>query len=347
MNRSNIAKSGRTLSIMPTYTCPAACKDCGTLSSPQDHNKISIETIKSAIDQARTLDFVNVVFTGGEPTLRWRDLLEGIRYASDAGFPTRVVTNAHWARTMERAQRVIDALVAAGLTEINFSTGDEHVRFIPVDNIYNAIESSFGTRMPIALMIELRRERKVTRSAFEAHERFRAFSKEDLKRLKITESPWMPLDPLTAGDYSGGIAATRENVSTSLPCDNVMQTYVVEADGRVASCCGLGMRMIPELNIATVDEPQFLAKAIERAEDDFVKLMIRYWGPNRIVAWAAEKDPTILWEGMYAHHCQTCKRMYSDEKIKKIIREHYKEAMTDVVFTEYLYEIHIPNMALE
>src|SRR5687767_12928754 len=125
----SIFARSKTLSVMLTYACPAACKNCGTSSSPHDKNKLNIETALSGIDQARSLGFDNVVFTGGESTLRWRDLLVAIRHAKTLHFPTRLVTNAHWATSLDRASALTRELHEAGLDEINFSTGDEHVRF--------------------------------------------------------------------------------------------------------------------------------------------------------------------------------------------------------------------------
>src|SRR6185295_7777711 len=94
---SDLYKGGRTLSVMPTYACPAQCKNCGTVSSPRDRNNIGLDTMLSAINQASELGFFNVVFTGGEATMRWDDLIEAIRQANRLKLPTRLVTNAYWA----------------------------------------------------------------------------------------------------------------------------------------------------------------------------------------------------------------------------------------------------------
>src|SRR5258707_4251089 len=132
-------KGGRTLSLMPTYACPAHCKHCGTLSSPSDRNSIPLETMLSAIDQAKKLGFLNIVFTGGEATLRWVELVEAISYANRLQLPTRLVTNAHWATNEQEATHRVRDLVDAGLKEINYSTGDEHLKYIPLDNVVYGI----------------------------------------------------------------------------------------------------------------------------------------------------------------------------------------------------------------
>ena len=90
----------KTLSVMPTFTCPASCSNCGTLSGPHDSTNIGLDKIIKAIQEAKELDFYNVVFTGGETTLRWDDLLLAITEARKLGLPTRIVTNAHWATSL-------------------------------------------------------------------------------------------------------------------------------------------------------------------------------------------------------------------------------------------------------
>jgi hypothetical protein len=37
----------------------------------------------------------------------------------------------------------------------------------------------------------------------------------------------------------------------------------------------------------------FLAQAVEASESDFLKVWIHFMGPEKILAWAAEKEPSI------------------------------------------------------
>src|SRR5262249_35489158 len=98
----------KTLSVMLTYACPAECSHCGTVSNPRDRHHLPLDLVLNGIDQAKRLDFENVVFTGGESTLRWDDLLIAIRHAKDISLPTRLVTNAHWAETQAVAAEKMD-----------------------------------------------------------------------------------------------------------------------------------------------------------------------------------------------------------------------------------------------
>jgi MoaA/NifB/PqqE/SkfB family radical SAM enzyme len=76
----------KTLSIMPTYTCTAACSDCGTLSSPRERSRLPLSIIKSAIRQAKQLGFANVVFTGGERLYAGGTCLKACRSHTNSGY---------------------------------------------------------------------------------------------------------------------------------------------------------------------------------------------------------------------------------------------------------------------
>ncbi|WP_243676256.1 hypothetical protein [Vulcanisaeta distributa] len=66
---------------------------------------LPIDVLKKVINETYYVPSIHViVFTGGEPTLHPKHLRFGIKYASEKGFITRLVTNAWWARTYDRAK---------------------------------------------------------------------------------------------------------------------------------------------------------------------------------------------------------------------------------------------------
>jgi organic radical activating enzyme len=333
----SIVSQKKTLSIMLTYTCPAECKDCGTLSSPRSRENITLEDAKKFILEASEAgDFSVVVFTGGEATLRWKDLLRAIAFSKSKGLATRLVTNAHWAFREDIARQKLRALIDAGLDEINYSTGDEHTRFIPLDRVGLATRLALEAELTTCVMIESKAERKVTRESLLTHKELLSLDENILVKLAITESPWMPLDPMTVESYSDGMAVTAENIDAQKPCHVVLSTYTVQGDGRIGACCGLGMRQTDELNVGRVTDR--LDDMRRRAESDLFLLAIRYLGPLYLLKWAASEDASIKWEGMYAHHCQACSRIYTDAAVKRFLFSHISElkerVMSAVTFDE-------------
>jgi hypothetical protein len=328
----------KTLSIMPTQRCTAECIHCGTMSSPREHTALSPDAVLKVIDEAAELgEYKLVVFTGGEPTLAWPVLIAGITRAHQRGLTTRMVTNAHWARSAEAARRRVRALRSAGLDEINFSTGDQHARFVPIERVVLAIRSACENGITsIAVMVEKVAARGITKHSLCERPDYRQL-RDDYPSVvvHINESPWMPLSEKLIGRYAEGTTTNRANLAERAGCDSVLTTTTVQPDGQITACCGLGVRMIPELAIGDVADTS-LEAADKAAADDFLKRWIRIEGPERILDWASRYDPAIEWEDRYAHRCQACLRLYRDPAVRNVILEHHQDKRADVLVAEWL-----------
>jgi hypothetical protein len=118
------------------------------------------------------------------------------------------VSNAYWARTADSASRTVQALAAAGLREINFSTGDQHARFVPMNNIIRAARAGLDQKLKVAVMIETVRERSITRETLVGDPLFvELFDRAEQEMIHFCESPWMPLDPNQHLEYPDDMAA--------------------------------------------------------------------------------------------------------------------------------------------
>jgi hypothetical protein len=327
---------------MPTFRCVANCASCGTLSNPFDKTELSLQSIKKCIQEVKRVNFANIVFTGGEATLCWKKLLKAIKETKRLDIMTRLVSNAHWATTPNIALNRIRTLKKAGLDEINFSAGDEHAKYIPILNIINAIVASISNQSKPAVMVEDRAARRITKKKILNHPEIKKLISADKSCLTITESPWMPLDPFRVEKYHNFKLANYDNLDSFMSCDTVLQSLTILADGNISTCCGFGARLIPELIVSNIKNPDFLMTAIENTENDFMKIWLHYEGPLKILAWAAKKNPTIKWEDMYAHCCQACVRIYKDPAVMKTIKENYKEKIGDILSNAWMEEVFIP-----
>ena len=337
-----IFRGPRTLTIMPTFRCVANCASCGTLSNPLDKTELTLQEMSRCIQEAKRLNFANIVFTGGEPTLCWEKLLQAIKKTNKSGLMTRLVTNAHWAETPSEAQRTVRALKAAGLDEINFSTGDEHARFIPITNVVNAIVASVSNHFRPAVMVEDKLGHVVTKRKILRNHKIRTLLLKDKTCVTISVSPWMPLDPLRIEKYRHSCVANSDNLDAYTSCDTIMQSLTLMSDGNISACCGFGTRLIPELIVSNINQPDFLARAIENTENDFLKVWLHYEGPLKILDWAAKKNLNIEWENMYAHCCQACLRIYKDPIVQETVKANYREKIGQVLSSAWMEEVLIP-----
>jgi pyruvate-formate lyase-activating enzyme len=321
MNALDLSGFARTLSIMPTYRCTAECTHCGTGSNPRDTTSLQLEEMCAAIDQAAKAGYGTVVFTGGEPTLAGSDLLQSMRHAALLGLRVRIVTNAHWAANDDAAVRRVNDFVCAGLAEINFSTGDQHARFVALKNIFHATRAAVAAGLGVSIIVETVKTRSITRESVVAHPEFtRILEDFPFAEVQVLEWVWTPLSPYALEQYPDGFTANKTNIDKREGCDNVLTTMTLHADGNLSACCGVGARFIRELTVGNIRKMN-LAEADRIGRRDFLKQRIRAEGPERILAWAGTYDPEIIWENMYAHRCQACVRLHSDPKVRRIIAE--------------------------
>lgn len=79
--------------IYTNFDCNLRCSYCVAESSPRTpRREISVETVKQLVDEAQSLGFEHVYFTGGEPLLL-NSLWEMLAYSSER-LPTTLLTNA-------------------------------------------------------------------------------------------------------------------------------------------------------------------------------------------------------------------------------------------------------------
>lgn len=266
--------------------------------------------------------------------MRPADVMAGLARAKAHGLSTRLVTNGFWARSEAAASDMVTRLAEAGLDELNLSTGDEHVRWVPPEAVIRGAKHGLAAGLTTAIMVEMRKGGSLTKAAIKAHPEYRA-AVDALGGLepRIVESPWMPVDPDRSGDYDAGVAVTSDTVCSSAGCESVLTTITLLADGTYAACCGLGVRELPDLHIGHV-ETQSLAQVEKSARDDLLKSWIQVEGPFAILDWAARHDPDIEWSGRYAHKCQACLRLYRDPKVRQVILDRYEEKLADIVFSK-------------
>lgn len=322
----------RILSIMPTWQCNAACADCGTQSSPHVRTKLSTNQVVGAIETAAAEGFSLVVFTGGEATLAPRELRAGLKRANSLGLTTRIVTNGWWAKSNELAAIQVGALVDDGLDEINFSTGDEHVRFVPLERVLMGIRAAIDRKLAPVLMIELRTDAEITEKSIRDSDSFRTLLHGVAEQLKIVESPWMPLEHERIGHYPEGSMASAHNLGRKTGCDSLFETHTVQANGKIGICCGLGMRTVAQLQFDHIDTLASFNDIAHRAEVDLVKLLIKQIGPERLLARLAKSNPEIQWQERYAHKCQACLRVFDDPMVMDAIKQN-EQALTAEVAT--------------
>ncbi|MDP3274434.1 MAG: radical SAM protein [Deltaproteobacteria bacterium] len=120
--RHNIAGL-RSLILSPTVACNLRCEHCYNLYEIHEdgRDRLTRDAMTRVVREARALGAYRVSVIGGEPLLRWRDLVAVAQDASDVLFT--VFSNGHLL-----TDEVAEALVAAGNVELAVSIdGPKHL----------------------------------------------------------------------------------------------------------------------------------------------------------------------------------------------------------------------------
>lgn len=344
MSRVRTPAHGRfpsALTILPTYTCTAACENCCFGCTPRVEGRIPQDRLLQYIRQAKTLPSLRlIVFSGGECFLLGHDLDEAVGIAASGnGVITRCVTNGYWAETREAARERVRTVAAMGLDELNVSTGDFHQRWVDVERVGYAAEAAVSEGLRAVVMVEVREGSRFTAAALiDTPPIKRIYADAELKaRFQIVESPWMSNKADRSVAQPRDRLISRANVTSSGGCTSVLSSIVISPAEYLIACCGLAHEQIPAMRLGSLRSRSF-EELIEHARTDFLKQWIMIEGPHKILRWASQKDPSIEWEGQYAHICDACRRLHSDERVLKVIAEHAQDEVADVMLRFNLFD---------
>lgn len=316
-----------TLSLQVTYQCNIECGHCGPYCGPHEKDWMTVDEIRDLIQQASELGALNVVFTGGEPTLLGRHLPELLRFIRDetAIASSRIVTNGKWANTPERAEHYLKMWQDAGLVELNVSCGEYHQEFVPIEYVANAYRAATKLRYRTVLLAgEFLKDGKGRVSPADF--------------VRAIGEPLMPLDGMSPfiPEYRGiqcgkvmrfgrGIDAVPADAVVRYPesahksrCFDVLKAITAHPNGNLTACCGVMVRRESLLNIGNWREER-LASILERAHDDRVLNWIRYVGLKDMRHWLQQKDSSLRFATEHTSICDMCAEVVYNPRCQELL----------------------------
>ena len=302
-----------SITILPTYRCNAACEQCCFESNPDVEGRLSRQEIFDIIEGAKR-DFATlkmVVFSGGECTLLKDDLFDAIRLATSLGLRTRIVTNGGWAKTKRTAANVADKLAAAGLKELNLSTGLDHQKWVPLQSVVHAAQA--GLERGVTTLITIEKDSPDSRCLAEASRsaEITAMLKDYPSSFYLLSNAWMPFNDrwTDRGRQDAGPQANKG-------CEQLFHNLVFTPYREISACCGLTFEYIPELKVGRIGEGRSLIEMYENGLNDFLKIWVHVDGPRKIVKTLMGGGPESATVEEHVHICQSCVYMYQTPKIQ-------------------------------
>ena len=324
----------RTLSLITTHRCTAACEHCCFGCSPAVEASIPMSRLRSLVAETAEVPTIwQVVFTGGECFLLGKGLDDLIGRCSGLGLGTRCVSNGYWAGSKEAAAARVRELGAAGLKELNLSTGVFHARFVPRERVLWAAEAAAEAGLGVAVNIEAFAGAAFAGDALAEHPSLRPYLADG--RVRVNRGAWIPDGSEGVGCGSKGLAHEEKDLrfrdgAGRSACACSLQVVSVTPAQDLISCCGLNLEYIPELHVGTVRD-RSLRQALEEVRPDLLKLWIHVEGPERVLDFVKDKDPDFRLPLESAHICHTCQHLFTSPQALAVLARHREEVEARVL----------------
>jgi len=300
----------RHVSIMVTRRCTMTCAHCSVESSPGvAHLGPDDQALLAMVEDAAAAGVTSINFTGGEPMIRDRLVLQLMREAHARGVRSVLTTNGYWGRKPERAEELLDALLSAGLARMTVSYDRYHAEFQGPEPAVNIVRAAAARQFTVNINItRMRGDRDL--DAITAP--FDGFPNVMLRFYDV--------QPLGFAATGLGDADWRGSVEGFC---NACDSPAIMDDGRVTACNGPAYFTPPDhpLQLGSLAAAP-LAELLRRHEQDPILDTIRTAGPAhlRTVLAALPEGADFPWRAEYRGMCDLCLHINGDRKAVAALR---------------------------
>ncbi|WP_288083849.1 radical SAM protein [Xylanibacter rodentium] len=328
-----------TLSLITTYKCTSQCADCCFECGPQRKEMLKLQYLINYVDRAINAfpSIGIIVITGGECFLLGDNLYELVKYINSKKLSCRIVTNGYWAKTRETAFDVLSKLKDAGLNEINFSTGDDHLEFVPIEYIKNGIIASMSLNIMTLVNVEygINRTFDLRNITEDTDIKQYLFPNRKISPLGIVNGLWMPFTKESLQKIEEQLPFnTNKNIGR---CENLFNTLTITPNHRMIACCGLPATYIRYLDLGNARTGN-LKSLYDNQFNDFLKIWLYVEGPYKILLFISEKigKENVKELSLNSHTCFYCACIFSNQIYMEIIKKSYQDVYSIVMFKYFI-----------
>lgn len=310
--------SYEVVGLMYTKTCPLACQDCITESSPTAKGKMDFEQARAYLPAIRSVS-PTVCFTGGEPLLFYPEILELTREAKALGLYVSLVSGAGWVRSEKLARARIQQLAAAGLSTICISWDRYHEEFSPRARavLLARLAAEAGLEITLRSVIPAGEPPEGPRDAFKGI----PIHFQSVRAVPLGRAASLPDSHFCWEDEPPRGVCT------------VIQSPAIDHDGTVYACCGpslYSLRPSPLVLGNTHDEP--LEVIFARASQDPILEVLELLGSYGF--YLLLKDHPLgqgllnQRNGRYTTICEMCIDVTNDTDLVAAVKERLQDPDT-------------------
>lgn len=321
----------KTIAFATTYQCSATCLNCCFGCNPQIKVRLSLAEMKKYVDESCKYygDTLKVlVLTGGESFLLQDDLRKIVEYGSSKGLITRIVTNGYWAKNYQKSYETLLTLRDSGLKEINFSTGDDHQKWVPYENIVNGCSAAMDLKLTCIVNVEIHDNSQFDANIFMNDSRLTAyfdFTKYETP-LKIEKGLWISFD--ANSNISTDNIQAKDDISHTR-CHSLFSTIPINPYSYMMSCCGLVSERIVPFRLGSLKD-KTVKELYEMQFYDLIKIWLFVEGPYSILKYIHNKRG--IDKKISGHICSICANIFKEDENIQCIKDNYRELMSSVMF---------------
>lgn len=262
------------------------------------------------------------------------DIYDIVDYCHQRNLAVRIVTNAFWARTFKEAYAILRQLKSLGLTEINISTGDEHLHWVSYDKIVNALVAAHYLEMPTVVNVEASDTKKYNSDMFLKDPRLKSREIGISDAVEFINGKWVYFrkDVVTQKpDTPQQVQTLIRQHANKARCTSLFRGINISPKGHMLACCGLTVQGQDFLDLGDIDAGN-IKSTYERNFQDFLKIWLFTEGPYDVLdfCYSKRKDKDIaVTKGM--HICEICRLILHDNTNIDILRSSYMEKYPSVI----------------
>ena len=216
------------------------------------------------------------------------------------------------------------SISVAGLGEINFSTGPDHAKFVPLESVINAAVSSVSNNISTVITVEEENSEGKLFEKLISDERVEKLQKQTEVKFLIQRNIWMGFNKKFDDKRESNTFVEKKG------CDQLFTNLVITPHKRVSSCCGLTFEYIPEMKIGSLSDSS-IREIAERQIDDAAKIWNMLDGPQEMM-----RRSGVTPDRTFRHICEACLYMHSDQVARIKVRE-----TTAILSEEILARLHL------
>jgi hypothetical protein len=331
------ALESHQLTILTTDKCTAACEHCSMNSSPKRRARLSLDQIRRHVDEAAGSTGIRlIIFAGGEPLLLGDDLFAAIEHVRHVGLKSRLITNAYWATSADRATRVVTRLHACGLDELNLSIDDYHLPFIKPRHVKLAFDAARSIPFDCVILVHCSgptthfNEAELDALVGEHLPRMYNDDREAVRFGRASQRPFLAVSNSTLQALGRGTtldlgsdppASGWEEKARSIGgCPCAVRSPAIAPSGHLVACCGFEVAGNPVLDIGDL-ELSSLTSLLDQADSDLLLNMIALEGPFAIMDQLKERDRSLPFKASYRTFCELCQDIVTRPELQRALVE--------------------------